>query len=195
MPSSRAPPPHDLSNLVCLLPCHAPPCACSKVYWGGGSVFLATSTLDWKHFRPSGPERFEDGGTRLTAMLCMLCMLNQSINCCVSPRQTCRHRWKAGCAWQQRAAGGRAAPSSLPSVRLIAPCLPCARPSHTSSRRARAPSALRHPQLSEHHVAAARVGGGACGGGGRRGLHLSTGSKACCCCCRRFQQEGGASCP
>lgn len=32
-----------------------------KVYWGGGSVFLATATLDWKQLRPCGPERFEDG--------------------------------------------------------------------------------------------------------------------------------------
>lgn len=32
-----------------------------KEYWGGGSVFLATASLDWKHFKPQGAERFEDG--------------------------------------------------------------------------------------------------------------------------------------
>ncbi|KAL4427707.1 hypothetical protein ABPG75_001796 [Micractinium tetrahymenae] len=35
--------------------------AARKEYWGGGSVFLATASLDWKHFRPQGAERFEDG--------------------------------------------------------------------------------------------------------------------------------------
>lgn len=28
---------------------------------GGGSVFLATSNLDWRLLRPCGAERFEDG--------------------------------------------------------------------------------------------------------------------------------------
>lgn len=28
---------------------------------GGGSVFLATSRLDWRLLRPCGAERFEDG--------------------------------------------------------------------------------------------------------------------------------------
>ena len=62
--SSRPPPPP-----VSLVPLPAeqqpvPPRTawpCRKVYWGGGSVFLATSRLDWKHYRPQGPERFEDG--------------------------------------------------------------------------------------------------------------------------------------
>ncbi|PRW20464.1 Molybdenum cofactor sulfurase [Chlorella sorokiniana] len=35
--------------------------AARKLYWGGGSVFLATSHLDWRLLRPCGAERFEDG--------------------------------------------------------------------------------------------------------------------------------------
>ncbi len=31
---------------------------------GGGSVFLATSRLDWRLLRPCGAERFEDGTVR-----------------------------------------------------------------------------------------------------------------------------------
>lgn len=34
---------------------------CRKLYWGGGSVFLATTRLDWKLLKPQGAKRFEDG--------------------------------------------------------------------------------------------------------------------------------------
>lgn len=33
----------------------------SRLCRGGGSVFLATSRLDWRLLRPCGAERFEDG--------------------------------------------------------------------------------------------------------------------------------------
>lgn len=50
--------------LPCLPSSAAPtasPLCRRKLYWGGGSVFLATAHLDWRLPKPLGPERFEDG--------------------------------------------------------------------------------------------------------------------------------------
>lgn len=58
----------DACSIWHSLPRNAAPSASSaaapphrKLYWGGGSVFLATAHLDWRLPKPLGPERFEDG--------------------------------------------------------------------------------------------------------------------------------------